>query len=427
MSQPDFESLLREAIGLDPDTIGSNTLHRAVKVRMTTLGIPSIQRYWEYLEGSSGELQELVEAVVVPETWFFRDREAFGAMSRQLKSSFFSASADSQIRILSVPCCTGEEPYSIAITLLEAGMFGNRFAIDAVDVSRSAIVRAKRGVYGTNSFRGDDLGFRGRYMEREGDRYRIRQDIRHAVRFYQDNLFAGSFRGDSAPYDVIFCRNLLIYFDTGKQALALEKLKRLLKPNGSLFVGPAEAVLASRNGFQPLNEVMSFAFKKEPMPVASITGFRMPQPKRAVLPEQRLSSPASTSMGTVTAIAAEFSAKPKTQVDISQIQSLADAGQFEQALALCQGFFHENVATAEVCYLRGLIHDAMNETADAVKWYRKTVYLEPAHSEALLHLALHYERQNNPTAAARLRQRAKRAVVTNGGEMNGKAAQGKNK
>ncbi len=309
MSQPDFESLLREAIGLDPDTIGSNTLHRAVKVRMTTLGIPSIQRYWEYLEGSSGELQELVEAVVVPETWFFRDREAFGAMSRQLKSSFFSASADSQIRILSVPCCTGEEPYSIAITLLEAGMFGNRFAIDAVDVSRSAIVRAKRGVYGTNSFRGDDLGFRGRYMEREGDRYRIRQDIRHAVRFYQDNLFAGSFRGDSAPYDVIFCRNLLIYFDTGKQALALEKLKRLLKPNGSLFVGPAEAVLASRNGFQPLNEVMSFAFKKEPMPVASITGFRMPQPKRAVLPEQRLSSPASTSMGTVTAIAAEFSAK----------------------------------------------------------------------------------------------------------------------
>jgi chemotaxis protein methyltransferase WspC len=425
--QPDFEGLLREAIGLDANSIGSSTLDRAVKARMTSLGIVSAEHYWDCLQGVSDELQELIEAVVVPETWFFRDREAFSAMVRLLSGPFLSASANLQVRILSVPCCTGEEPYSIAMALLEAGLPSNYFAIDAVDVSRPAVVRARRGVYGTNSFRGDDLGFRDRYMERVGERYRVREDIRRVISFYQDNLFANSFRRDAAPYDVIFCRNVLIYFDREKQELALEKLKRLLKPKGYLFVGPAEAVLASRNGFRPLNETMSFAFAAEQRPPAARPVLNLPQLKPAVT-ERLLSSPAFNPAISISAMATPLcSTMTKIQVDIARIQNLADANQFEQALALCQTYLDENAPTAEVCYIRGLIHDAKNERASAIEWYRKVVYLEPGHSEALLHLALLYEREGNPEAAAQLRQRAKRSVMSDNRAISASMARGNSK
>lgn len=428
MTQPDFDGLLREAIGLDANSIGSNTLDRAVKSRLVNLGITSTQSYWDYLQSSNDELQELIEAVVVPETWFFRDREAFGAMVRLLSSSFFRASANSRLRILSVPCCTGEEPYSIAMALLDAGLPGNYLAIDAVDVSRPAVVRARGGVYGANSFRGADLGFRDRYMERVDERYRVREDIRSVVTFFQDNLFANSFRRDAEPYDVIFCRNLLIYFDREKQELALEKLKRLLRPMGHLFVGPAEAVLASRSGFRSLNETMSFAFAQEQALPAASPVLNLSPLKHAVSTERQISSPPITPAITVPTVAKSlYPAKLKTEVDIARIHNLADAGQFEQALALCQTYLDENAPTAEVCYVRGLIHDAKNEISGAVEWYRKAVYLDPGHSEALLHLALLYEGEGNSEAAAQLRQRAKRSVMSEHLEMRASATQGKTK
>ena len=427
MTQPDFGGLLKEAIGLDANSIG-NTLDRAVKARAANLGIANTQSYWDYLQNSKEELQELIEAVVVPETWFFRDREAFGAMVRLLSSSFFRASANSRLRILSVPCCSGEEPYSIAMALLEAGLPGNYFAIDAVDVSRPTVVRARRGVYGANSFRGEDLGFRDRYMERADERYRIREDIRRVVTFFHDNMFASSFLSGAEPYDVIFCRNLLIYFDREKQELALEKLKRLLRPKGYLFVGPAEAVLASRSGFRSLNETMSFAFAKEQAPHEMGSVLNLLTPKAADSAKQQISSPAVTPGVTVSAAAKPpCSAGTKALVGITRIHNLADAGQFEQALALCQNYLDENAPTAEVCYVRGLIHDAKNEMGSAIEWYRKAVYLEPGHSEALLHLALLYESEGNPEAAAQLRQRAKRSVMSEHPQMRASATQGKSK
>jgi chemotaxis protein methyltransferase WspC len=430
MTQPDFEGLLREAIGLDANSIGSNALDRAVTARMASLKISSSERYWDCLQGSSDELQELIESVVVPETWFFRDPESFSAMVRLLSASFLSASVDRPIRILSVPCCTGEEPYSIAMALLEAGLPGQFITIDAVDVSRVAIVRARRGVYGSNSFRGDDFAFRDRYMESTGERYRMRDDIRRLVKFHQDNLFSDSFRNNGALYDTIFCRNLLIYFDREKQELALEKIKRLLKANGHLFVGPAEAVLASRSGFRSLNEMMSFAFAKDELSSGAKPAPYSP-PLKAQMPDEKgpASIPAAPAFKRAIASSRETntpsSLDPTTHVEIAEIQNLADAGDFERALALCEAHLRANGPGAESCYLRALIHDAKNEIASAVEWYRKVVYLEPQHSEALLHLALLYDRQGNPAAAAQLRRRAKQSGLADGRHMSRNATQAK--
>ena len=154
MAPIDFEKVLKQAMGLDAVSIGSTTIERAVRVRMADLGLGRREDYWQQLHDSTDELQELIETVVVPETWFFRDREAFGALVRLVTEEWLPAHPAGILRLLSVPCSTGEEPYSIVMALLDGGVSLERFQVDAVDISARALAQARRGVYGMNSFRG---------------------------------------------------------------------------------------------------------------------------------------------------------------------------------------------------------------------------------------------------------------------------------
>src|SRR5450755_3402731 len=154
MSQADVENLLKNAMGLDTPSIGSASIERAVRLRMATLGLNQADDYEQQLRRSTDELQELIEAVVVPETWFFRDREAFATLVRLVTDEWRSTSSASVLRLLSVPCSTGEEPYSMVMSLLDGGFSPQQLQVDAVDISARALARATRGVYGTNSFRG---------------------------------------------------------------------------------------------------------------------------------------------------------------------------------------------------------------------------------------------------------------------------------
>src|SRR6185503_14624441 len=119
---------------------------RAVQERVTACRLTDRDRYWDLVRGSSTELQELIEAVVVPETWFFRDADALTALVRIVRDACV-VSERSLVRIMSLPCATGEEPYSMAMALLDAGIPPHRFQIDAVDISERALDEARLGVY----------------------------------------------------------------------------------------------------------------------------------------------------------------------------------------------------------------------------------------------------------------------------------------
>ena len=277
MTAIDFENLLKQKMGLDSTSVGSSTVERAVRSRMVAIGLEQIDEYWHTLSDSAQELQNLVEAVVVPETWFFRDRPAFSVLVRLVTEEWRPRHPNSVLRVLSIPCSTGEEPYSIVMGLLDAGLILEQMYIDAVDISTQALARARRGVYGSNSFRGEDLCFRDRYFRPVGHGYELNERIRGRVRFHHGNLLSDDFRLAEAPYDAIFCRNLLIYFDRPMQLQAMTTLRGLLADSGFLFVGPAEAFLASCSGFTSVNQAMSFAFRKtcnhhaelasEPLPI----------------------------------------------------------------------------------------------------------------------------------------------------------------
>ena len=144
--------LLEQTIGLNISSIGDSSFQRVLSIRMRALGIGDAKAYYDKLTVSFGELRKLVEEVTVPETWFFRDQEPFIFLTEHILDSEKSH-ARSTYRILSLPCSTGEEPYSIAMTLLEAGLNPLNFFIDAVDVSERVLTKARKGVYGRNSFR----------------------------------------------------------------------------------------------------------------------------------------------------------------------------------------------------------------------------------------------------------------------------------
>jgi chemotaxis protein methyltransferase WspC len=397
MVQADFELLLKNTMGLDTATIGSATVKRAVRVRMDALGLKQADAYWEQLRDSRREVQELIEAVVVPETWFFRDPGAFSALLRLINREWRPATPSSPLRLLSVPCSTGEEPYSIAMSLVEAGFSPEQFRVSAADISARALARAVRGVYGLNSFRGTNPAFRDRYFRPAGNEYALADWVRGLVTFQQTNLLSPGGACRQEEYDVIFCRNLLIYFDRPTQMQAMNMLARMLAPGGLLFVGPAEAFLASRSGFTSADQSMSFAFRK----AGNHHLWREPLIAK---PARRVAKSFKPSLSSI-----PNPTPPSTPAaDLETARRWADAGQLEEAAAWCEADLRQKGPTAGAYYLLGLIHDAMGDREGAAAFYRKTVYLDPEHVEGLVHLAFMIEVQGEPEAAGRLRERASR-------------------
>jgi chemotaxis protein methyltransferase WspC len=406
MAQVDFEYLLKNAMGLDTPSIGSAAIERAVRLRMATLGVKQADDYRQQLRSSADELQELIEAVVVPETWFFRDREAFATLVRLVTEEWRFAPSATMLRLLSVPCSTGEEPYSMVMSLLDGGLSPQQVQVDAVDISARALAHATRGVYGPNSFRGANLAFRERYFQPLANGYALVEWLRGIVTFRQSNVLSPDFSFRQEPYDVIFCRNLLIYFDRSTQERVMKTLARLLKPGGFLFVGPAEAFLASCSGFASANQAMSFAFRRTGTTFVS-SGVSLPEPTKTPIKRQhRLRSQQMTTAQLLSAPAPIPSKPPRASLEVAR--SLADAGRMQEAAAWCETNLLEQGPSSETYYLLGLVRDAIGDRAGASAFYRKVIYLEPEHGEALMHLALMTETEGDTAAAERLRERARR-------------------
>ena len=407
MPDLDFNGLLKQAMGLDAASIGSAAVERAVQERMSSCKLDSPQAYWEHVGSSNAELQELIEAVVVPETWFFRDREAFVALGRMALEEWLPAHAQGTLRVLSLPCSTGEEPYSIAMALLDAGLPANRFAIDAIDISERALEQARRALYGRNSFRGNELGFRDRHFTASGQRHGLSDAIMQRVRFMQGNMFAAEFLPGTELYDIVFCRNVLIYFDRPTQDRAIRLLERLLTPTGMLFVAPSETGLLFSHGFISAKVPLAFAFRKpgpatpSPKPAAPrppATHARPPHGlvSKAPAPAHPPAKPATAPVLTPAMVAMS---------GLEEATRLADQGLLVDAARVCEENLKQHGPSAQAFFLLGLVRDTAGNSPDAARYYRKALYLDPNHQETLLHMAFLEEKQGNPAGAQLLHGR----------------------
>jgi chemotaxis protein methyltransferase WspC len=411
-----LEGLLKASMGLSAVSIGSAAIARAVQERLAACNLGDSLAYLERVRASGTELQALIEAVVVPETWFFRDRHAFISLARLVREEWLPRHSGGVLSLLSLPCSTGEEPYSMAMALFDASIPANRFRVDAVDISARSLAHAMRGVYGRNSFRGAELGFRDRHFDVTPEGYRVTESVRHQVRFEQGNLFAADLLPGAGIYDVIFCRNVLIYFDRPTQDRALAVLNRLLPPTGVLYVAPAETALPASHGLVSTNEPLAFAFRK--------AGMIQPAPKRKAAVPVRPPMPQRSGVQVAPALHAARAvfgapmvaplARPNPgrsadpAVDLNEAALLADQGHFVEAATRCEAHLRRSGPSVTAFYLMGLVRDATGKHSEAAAYYRKALYLDPNHYDTQIHLALLMEKEGDSAGAQVLRNRARR-------------------
>ncbi|SAK75282.1 MCP methyltransferase, CheR-type [Caballeronia hypogeia] len=419
-----FIDLLHRTIGLDAESIGTNAVSRAVRERYNLWRERhggTLDDYHRDLTQDPARMQELIEAVVVPETWFFRDPEAFGALARLARVRLHERPGK-PVRVLSAPCSTGEEAYSIAMSLIEAGIAPERFTIDAIDVSERALSIARRAHYGRNAFRGRSLGYRERHFRVADGGWQLDPAIAQSVRFSQANLLhldAHAFE----RFDFVLCRNVLIYFDRETQCAVLRALDGLLAEGGTLFVGPAETGLLMREGLCSANIPLAFAFHRPERESANVFSGAWPgapvvTPSLPAMPALKsafvLPAWASAPLVRTAPVAAKpietMPAKHEQTGTLEQARELADAGQLDAAANAARAFLNAHPSNADAYYLLGVIADARGEKQESRAHYRRALYLDPAHREALAHLAACLTLDGDEGAARLLLARAGRAT-----------------
>jgi chemotaxis protein methyltransferase WspC len=405
-----FFDFLKERIGLDVTSVGPAIIERAVRQRSTASRALTADEYWHTLQGSQDEQQALIEAVIVPETWFFRYPESFATLAKLATKRLADINNLRALRILSLPCSTGEEPYSIAMALLDAGLKPHQFKVEGMDVSPLSVDKAKRALYGKNSFRGQDIEFRERHFSAEEDGFRLNERVLEQVRLQVGNLLDPALLASEPPYDFVFCRNLLIYFDLPTQQQVFEVLKRLTHVDGVLFIGPAEGSLLGRFGMRSIGIPQSFAFSRqsapapEPLPVFVPTPLPVRQPVPSVTPPPVRNRPFTI----ITPPIIPPKASDATTL-LANIAALANEGKSAEARAACESYLRSHEPVAQVFYWLGLLSDVAGRVLEAQGFYRKALYLEPQNPDALMHLAALLQSLGDTAGAKRLQERAARS------------------
>ena len=235
-------------------------VERRVEDRMIATGSSSFASYFARLRANmDSEVEKLINASTVNETYFYREDHQFACLTSNLLQERLRVKPRGEtLRIWSVPCSTGEEPYSIAIWLLENWPQVDQHNVEIVasDIDTHVLEAARSGIFGQRALMRLSAGLIEKYFEPAGpEHWQILDDLRQSVRFTAANVVAQRETRPHGLFDVIFCRNMLIYFDESSRRVAAENLYESLAPGGYLCLGHAE----SMSRISPLFEVCRFA------------------------------------------------------------------------------------------------------------------------------------------------------------------------
>ncbi len=253
-----FRDLIADVCGIAFDERSRFIVERRLLRRMRALRLGDFESYYRFvLYGPEGddELVRMLEAVTIRETYFFREWQQLAAFRDEvLPALAVENAATSRLRIWSAGCATGEEPYSVAILVLESGLFdGWEVEILGTDLVPSAVAAARRGLYRDTSMRATPDPTRDRYFTSEGpNAWRLCERVRRMVTFDTLNLFGAPDARDTAvpaPLDAIFCRNVLIYFGDEARQRAVTVFYDRLREGGRLLLGHAESLLSLATPF----------------------------------------------------------------------------------------------------------------------------------------------------------------------------------
>jgi chemotaxis protein methyltransferase CheR len=262
-----FRETIEQRLGLRFDDGRAEELRRLLQQRVAAAGVAGPERYLAGLSATGApELRVLAERLTVNETFFFRSPDNLRALVQTvLPERIRARGAQRRLRILSVGCASGEEPYSLAIQLRESlpELQDWDVQLTGLDLDPAVLAQARAGRYGTWSLRATPEALRRRYFRVEGRHHLLSPEVKRRVIFEERNLAqdAPAFWGGQGC-DVIFCRNVLMYFSPRQAAEAVQRLASALLPGGSLFLGHAETLRGLSQAFQLVQDGDTFFYRR---------------------------------------------------------------------------------------------------------------------------------------------------------------------
>ena len=258
MTDEEFRLLrdrINEYCGIDFDADARLLIERRLAPRLEALGCADYSEYWRHLRYSPAgrdELEEIVERVTTNETYFFREQYQLDALQQEILPSLHRLRPRGRrLSIWSAGCATGEEAYTVAILVLETGLFhGWDVRVFGNDVSRRVVTHARKGIYGRASFRQTDDAKLRRWFRPIGDNHQVRDEVKALVTFGQINLLEREMLALLGSVDVVLCRNVLMYFDPAARRRVVDLLHQKLAPGGFLLLGHSESLLNLSTAFE---------------------------------------------------------------------------------------------------------------------------------------------------------------------------------
>ena len=248
-----IRNLINERTGMFFDNGKSDLLIDKLSPLVIERGFTSYLDYYyllKYDTAANAEWQDVMNALSVQETYFWREIDQIKALVQTLLPQWHARNAKSTLRIWSAACATGEEPLTIAMALNEAGWFEKvPIEIFATDASSKALARAEAGVYRERAFRNLPGPLRDRYFERDGSDWRVNSNLHSRIKWGLANLIDEGQIAPLANADFIFCRNVFIYFSESAIGRVVRSFSRFIRPPGYLFVGAAESLLRLTTDF----------------------------------------------------------------------------------------------------------------------------------------------------------------------------------
>ncbi len=353
---------------LDKDKL----LYERARERMLARGLASLDAYIDDLERiGSQEWRALEDAITVGETYFFRYPDHFAALRNDVLPRLIDARKDVRsLRIWSIGCSNGAEPYSVAIIIRE--LLGDdidnwRVSITGGDISEKALSAARGGRYNAWALRTMGPEDRAKYFDRDGSNWILKREFRSMVRFERQNILAllsALPPLEWTAFDLILCRNVLIYFSPEQAVEITTALTRCLSPEGVLFLGHAEATLA-------VNPELWQAAPRA-LPTEFVQAL---QPPVAPLP-WIYTPPVLPPMPHLNAAPKPAPVAANVQDDISTIQQLADAGAYEEAGRLCADMIGRDPTSPRLHYYDAILRQVSDDLAGAEAALKRALYLD---------------------------------------------------
>lgn len=409
---PRLKALVIDATGMAFYADKDDDLARIVAARMEECGLPSCLRYLDRLTDQAvggDEMDALVAELTIGETYFFRHKEQFDALRDVILPDVLARNEPlRRLRIWSAGCATGPEPYSIAILLKRE--FGARIAgwhvgIVGTDINQKFLARAREGRYDEWAFRATPDDVRQTCFDKHGRQWLLKPEYKSFVSFQYHNLIRNKFPSlvdNIAAFDIIICRNVVIYFSPENVQALVPCFREALVDGGWLVMGHAEPNMDLFRAFRSVNTPGAVLYQRADAPVAPPPVRPAPMaplpapdlPRRRPAPPPPIARPAPPP-------APQPAPKPAPAAGMAEARTLADQGQWDAALAVCDRLLRADALDSRLHFFRALVLEQKGDMDGCEQSLRRAIYLDRQAVLPHYHLGLFLWRKEDGQAAQR--------------------------